>query len=248
MDNTGGYYGAMAILTALYHRNETGEGQYLDLAQVEAAINLSGTAALDSQVNRRPNRGPHLPAGNRLPSQPAAPHGIYPAAGEDRWLAIAVTAEAQWAALRRVMGDPPWAAAPEFATMAARVEHEDELDRRVAEWTVTRHDRETMDELQAAGVPAAIVQYGEDILEHDPQLQHTKFFEWLEHPVVGRTRYNRPVVQLSRTPGRIRGRSPLHGEHTREVLQEVLAMTDVEIDAAERAGAFYPIEPAGTAK
>ncbi len=241
MDNTGGYYGAMAILTAIYHRNATGEGQYLDLAQVEAAMNLSGTAVLDSQVNRRPNRRPDLPTGNRLQLHEAAPHGIYPAAGEDRWVAIAVTTEAEWGAFCRAIGEPAWTRRPELATMPARAAVQDDLDACVATWTRQHEAREAMDLLQAAGVPAGIVQNGEELLENDPQLRHAGFFEQMDHPVIGLRRYNRPIAQLSATPGRLRGRSPLHGEHTREVLREVLGLTDAEIDREEAAGAFRPV-------
>lgn len=241
MDHTGGYYAAMAILTALYHRNETGQGQYLDLSQVEAAITLTGTAILDSSVNGRPNRRPDYPIGNRLQVQAAAPHGVYPAAGEDRWLAIAVVEEAEWQGFRRALGDPEWTRRPEFATMEGRVDRQDELDGLVAAWTRQHDAHEAMKLLQAEGVPAGAVQNGEDLLEHDEQHRHAGYFEEVDHPVVGRLRYDRPNITLSDTPARIRGRAPLRGEHTREVLREVLGLTDLEVDAAEAAGALFPL-------
>ncbi len=247
MDHTGGYYGAMAVLTALYHRNRTGRGQYIDLAQADAAVTLTGTAILDSEVNGRPNRRPDLPIGNRLGIRPAAPHGIYPAAGEDRWLAIAVMEEEQWSALRRVMGEPEWSARPEFATAAGRVVRQDELDGLVGAWTRAHEARALMEQLQAAGVPAGLVQNGEDLMEHDPQLAHTSYFQPLDHPVLGTLRNDRPVASLSDTPPRIRGRAPLFGEHTREVLGEVLGLSEGELDAYEASGAFRPVDPAGGA-
>lgn len=246
MDHTGGYYAAMAILTALYYRNRTGRGQYIDLSQVEAAITLTGPAILDAVVNGRPNRRADFPIGNRLQARPAAPHGIYPASGEDRWIAIAVTEESHWEAFRRAMVEPEWSKRPEFGDMAARVRNQDELDRLVADWTRQHEARATMAMLQRAGVPAGVVQNGEDLLEHDEQHAARGFFQALDHPVIGPYRYDRPAISLSETPGRIRSRAPLHGEHTRQVLREVLGLTDEEIDACEAAGALYPVE--GTVK
>lgn len=242
MDNTGGYYAAMAILTAIYHRNRTGQGQYLDLAQVEAAINLTGPAILDSQVNGRPNRRTDLPIGNRSQAGPAAPFGIYPAEGEDRWIAISVVSDEQWLGFRQAIGNPDWAAEPVLATAAGRVSRQDELDARVAEWTRTQEPHAAMHALQEHGVPAGVVQNAEDVLERDEQHKARGFFEWMDHPVLGRTRYNRPVARLSATPGQIRGRAPLHGEHTRQVLSEVLGLEDAALDALESNGAFYPVE------
>ena len=244
MDNTGGYYAAMAILTAIFHRNRTGQGQYLDLAQVEAAINLTGPAILDSQVNGRPNRRPDLPAGNRSQTGADAPHGIYPAAGDDRWIAISVLSDEQWLGFREALGTPEWTAEPSLATAAGRAARQDDIDARVAEWTRTQDPYAAMRLLQAHGVPAGVVQNGEDILEHDEQHKARGFFEEMEHPVLGRTRYNRPVARLSATPGQIRGRAPLHGEHTRQVLGEVLGLDTAALDSLEQQGAFYPVEAA----
>ncbi len=240
MDNTGGYYAAMAILTAIFHRNRTGQGQYLDLAQVEAAINLTGPAILEAEVNGRPNRRPDLPVGNRSQAGPAAPFGIYPAAGDDRWIAISVLDDEQWLAFRRAIGEPDWAADLGLATAEGRRARQDELDARVAAWTREHDAHAAMHLLQEHGVPAGVVQDAEDLIERDEQHRARGFFEWMDHPVIGRTRYNRPVARLSATPGQIRGRAPLHGEHTRQVLGEVLGLDGAALDALEEQGAFYP--------
>ena len=106
MDHTGGYYMAMAILLALIHRKRTGEGQWVDLACTEAALTLHGPALLDWTVNGRPSRREGQPHSNRNQWPPMAPHGIYPCAGEDAWVAIACRDEADWRRLAAVVGEP----------------------------------------------------------------------------------------------------------------------------------------------
>lgn len=137
LDHTAGYYGAMAILMALYHRNRTGLGQYIDLAQVETGMVLAGPAILDFSVNGRPYRRPGNPPGNRSEHPRVAPHNTYRCRGEDRWIAIAVFTDAEWQALCRVMGDPDWSRDSRFATNSGRVAHEDELDQRIEAWTAS---------------------------------------------------------------------------------------------------------------
>ena len=110
MDHTAGYYGAIAIMMALHHRNRTGEGQHIDISQVEAGIILGGPAVLDFTVNGRRWRRTGMPPGNRAWEPAVAPHNTYPCRGEDRWIAIAVTSDAEWQALIRAMDEPEWTA------------------------------------------------------------------------------------------------------------------------------------------
>ncbi len=120
MDHTGGFYGTIAIMMALLHRNKTGEGQHLDLSQVEAGIGLTGTSVLDYTVNNRPFRRDGMPPGNRAPEREIAPHNSYPCRGEDRWCVIAVTNDDEWDSLVNILGNPAWANDERFATMASR--------------------------------------------------------------------------------------------------------------------------------
>ena len=108
MDHTGGFYGCLAILMAIIHRNKTGEGQHLDLSQVEAGIGLTGTAILDYTVNNRPFRRPDMPPGNRAPERRIAPHNSYECKGDDRWCVISVTNDIEWDLLVESMGSPAW--------------------------------------------------------------------------------------------------------------------------------------------
>ena len=111
LDWMGAYSFALAMLSALFHRARTGEGQWIDASQSEVGLFINGTTILDWSANGRI----WSRYGNRSPYKPAAPHGVYPCAGEDRWLAIACFTEAEWRALTEVAGHPEWAKDGRFA-------------------------------------------------------------------------------------------------------------------------------------
>jgi crotonobetainyl-CoA:carnitine CoA-transferase CaiB-like acyl-CoA transferase len=224
MDHTGGFYGCMALLLGLFHRMRTGEGQYIDVAQVEAALTLSGVHLLDFVVNGRPSRR----IGNRSEHPPMAPHGIYRSAGEDRWVAVACRDERDWARFCEATGHPEWHADPRFSDLAGRLKHQDELDRLVETWTRERTPHEAMAILQAAGVPAGAVQLPCEVIEKDPQTRLHHLFPELEHPQFGVTRYDGMPARLSRTPGGPYRHGPLFGEHNDYVYGELLGMSDDE--------------------
>lgn len=238
MDHTAGYYAASAIMMALYHREISGEGQHIDISQVEAGMVLTGPAVLDYTVNNRSWRREGMPPGNRAWEPAVAPHNTYRCAGEDRWVAIAVMNDAEWSALKLALGDPDWAEDARFATNEARVQHQDDLDTRIEEWTSTREDYDVMCALQAAGIRAGAVQKASDRFERDPQLAARDWWHVLPHDELGDCNYDGVVPKLSRTPGSLRNASPLLGEHTHEVMREVLGMNDDEIAENEMAGVF----------
>src|SRR5207245_102245 len=157
-------------------------------------------------------------------SDHAAPHGAYPCAGDDRWIAISVRSDAEWAALCGVLG----CGDPRFATHAARGAAAAELDALVAEATPSRDARELMDALQAAGIAAGVVQSCLD-LHSDPVLGGWGFFQWLEHPARPPAPYEGHALRLEETPGRLRWAAPTLGEHTAMVLRESLGFDDAEI-------------------
>src|SRR5262249_2672837 len=131
LDWMGAYSFALAILTALFHRARTGEGQWADASQCQAGLFISGTATPDSSANGRV----WARYGNRSPYKPAAPHGVYACAGGDRWLAIACFTEAEWCAVADVAGHPEWVSDGRFFDLPARLAHQDALDAVVAGWT-----------------------------------------------------------------------------------------------------------------
>lgn len=158
----------------------------------------------------------------------AAPHCTYPCRGEDRWCAIAVFADEEWQSFCKVIGNPAWANDPKFATLQARKENEEELDRLVAAWTVNQVDEDVMTRMQIAGVGAGRVGTTEDQMENDPQLKYRHFYQEQEHPEIGKYRPPRQPCVLSKTPCEIR-RAPLVGEHNEYAFKEILGMTDDEI-------------------
>ena len=163
--------------------------------------------------------------GNRHPG--AAPHGAYPCSG-DRWCAIAVFDDDEWQALVRVIGAPPWTHDARFATLAGRKQYEDELDKHLRSWTRSRRPDELTRMFQDAGVPAGEVARGEELLDWDPQLTNRGFWQALEHTHIGRYRAPAHAFRLPDAPCEMRP-APSLGEHTEEILRDVLGLPDAEI-------------------
>lgn len=222
-------YAAALLAAALLARAETGRGQHLDVSQVEVGVH-----ALSELVARWTGAGEALGrSGNRC--ERAAPHGVYPCDGEDAWIALEARDEAEWDALVAAMGDPPWAAEARFAGLADRLAHADELDRRVAEWTRDFAPYDLMAGLQEAGVPAGVVQTPEALLR-DPQLAHRGHFVRVEHPALGTLYAERSGFRLAEHPGGFASAGPLPGEHTDEVLRELLGLAPEAIAALRERG------------
>jgi crotonobetainyl-CoA:carnitine CoA-transferase CaiB-like acyl-CoA transferase len=230
LDPIGGFNAAAAILTALLHRQRTGEGQAVEIPQVEAAMQLIGAELLAAlETGEDP-----APRGNR--SLHAAPHDAFPAKGEDEWVVVAAETDAEWQALCRTMGRPELAGDPRFATLSERRAHEDELSGIVAAWTASRDKHEAARILQAAGVPAAPVQTPQD-LARSAYLQHRGFYTVLEHAEAGRHPYPGLPIRLSLTPGRQVRAAPPFGSDNMIVLRDILKMEPEEIAALQpRAG------------
>lgn len=229
IDFIGVGYGLIAVLAALDFRRRTGRGQYIDLSQYETGLQFVIPALLERQVNGHPP----APQGNRDPQ--AAPHGAYPCQGDDEWCVIAAFDQAEWQALCAVTEHPEWATAPRFATLEARKANEDELDRLIGEWTVGHTRREVMEKLQAARVPAGMVQTIGDVFAC-PQLRHREQWPALEHPEFGSYEYEAPPFLLSETPAEIRRRSPCLGEHNDYVFGELLGMSAQELERLKTEG------------
>ena len=231
-------HGLFAVLCALDHRRRTGEGQYVDLAQLEVSVAALGPALMEFLADgREPRR-----LGNR--SLRAAPHGCYPCRGDDRWCAIAVFGEDDWARFRRALGDPAWARAPRFASLALRREHEDALDAQVAAWTRERDAAAVMEALQAQGVAAGVVQDVEDLACRDPQLAARGFFEELEHLAKGTVVATGVPLGLTGTPGRSGPAGAALGQDNAYVFGTLLGLSPQEIRACVEAGAIEEPDPA----
>ena len=225
------FFANTALLAALDHRRKTGEGQLIDLSQAEVCAQFLAPYLLESQANSHESGR----MGNRHPY--AAPHGAYPCSGEDRWCTIAAFNDAQWGALCRVLGNPPWTKASEFKTLQARREHQDELDTHIGAWTRTRTAEEVMAQLQAVSVPSGVVKTGQDVYE-DPQLKQRGFFWTLPHGEMGDLVHLGESSILSATPATGRLAAPCLGEHTEYVCTRLLAMPDDEFITLLAAGVF----------
>jgi len=215
-------YNAAALLAALEHRRRTGEGQHIDLSQAEAALHFLAPAILDYTVNgvvatRDGNRDREL-----------APHGVYPCAGDDRWVALAVRDDRDWRALCAAMDRPALAGDARYATPAARLARRDELDALVAAFTAPLAMDELERRLHAAGVPASGV-YNSPEAVADPQLAHRGHFVGVAHPSKGRSVVEASRFRLSRTPAAVSGPAPTFGDSTQWVLQELLGYDDDRI-------------------
>jgi crotonobetainyl-CoA:carnitine CoA-transferase CaiB-like acyl-CoA transferase len=222
---------AATLIAALDHRRRTGEGQRIDQAQMESSLYFLAPELLDYQASGRVPRR----AGNEAPG--AAPHDAYPCAGRDQWCAIAVETDEQWRALRRVLGTPAWATAPELDTAAGRSARRELIDLRLAEFTSAHEPRALMDLLQAAGVPAGMVQRSSDLLV-DPQLEHRRFFRPLTHPEMGEVPYEGHQFRIHGYDNGPRAPAPCLGEHSVQVLQDVLGFGDEDLARIAASGAL----------
>jgi len=222
-DAVGALHGLFAVLCALDHRGRTGQGQYVNLSQFEATVASVGHVLMECLGNRRePQR-----LGNR--SLHAAPHGCYRCAGEDRWVAIAVADEAEWARFCAVVGAPAWTRDPRFANRDARLANVAALDHLVESWTSQRDAYDVMATLQAAGVAAGVVQTIEDQFRHDKQLAARQFFERVEHERKGPVLANGIPLGLTATPGRTEHAGRALGADNEYVFGAMLGMTPEEI-------------------
>jgi benzylsuccinate CoA-transferase BbsF subunit len=224
--------GLLAMIAALDYRARTGKGVHVDLAQYEASLHFLAPAimrylATGQEMERQGNRDPLM-----------APHGIFPCAGDERWIAIAVASDEEWQALRRVMGDPSWTADPRYDTLAGRKEHEDELEAAMSRWTRQHDARELMERLQAEGIAAGVVSNSRDLF-NDPQLGHRSHYPQVEHPEMGQHHIEAPEFNLSRTPWQIQRPAPLLGQHTRQVCRDILGLPEEEIQALAAEQVLY---------
>ena len=237
MDHTGAYYMAMAIMLALLHRQRTGEGQWVDLACMDAAVTLNGPALLDWTVNGRPSRREGSPDSNRNAWPPMAPHGIYPSRGDDEWVAIACRHQDDWEALAGVVA-AEWCSAPRYADVEGRLAAQDELDARLGAWTSERSKFATEALLVAAGVPVAPVLKPEERIDLDPSTGDFGLWPTAHHTAMGDVRVDGQPAHFSKTDWKIERGAPCLGEHTQEVLARVLGLDDRDIAQLREEGAI----------
>ncbi|MGD1117912.1 MAG: CoA transferase [Dehalococcoidales bacterium] len=224
-------YATLSIMAALDYRRRTGKGQYIDHAQIETGLNYMTPLILDYQANHR-----ELSVkGNK--SDFAAPHGIYPCQGDDRWVAIAITSDEEWQSFVKAIGSPKWAKEKKYEKAADRLKYSDELDKLVAEWTFNYPPEAVEDILQTAGVGAGVVANAKDI-DEDPQMNYYHFYREMDHPYMGKLRYYHPApIKLSAVETAL-GRPMLMGEHTDYICTKTLGMTQGKVNSLRKKGVF----------
>jgi crotonobetainyl-CoA:carnitine CoA-transferase CaiB-like acyl-CoA transferase len=223
-------FATAALLAALDHRRRHGEGQHVDCAQAECGIHFLGPAVLDYMANERIWRA----EGNA--HRDYAPSGVYPCAGDDRWLALAAPTPEAWRALCDV-ADAGWSEDVRFATQQARLANREALDHAIAAWTRKLLVDALERALQSVRVPVHRVSTSADLLG-DPQLEAREHFVRLEHPICGRVPVESSRMRFSATPGQVTHPGPTLGQHSDHVLRDLLGLHDDEIEQLVVAGAI----------
>ena len=228
-DPSNAHHGCLAVLAALWHRLRTGEGQYIDMSQLEATAGLALEPLMDWFMNGRVWGR----QGSRHLSM--TPHGNYPCRGDDAWVAIAVEDDAAWSRLLGALGSSARLDDQRFATLAGRRACAADLDARLSEWTRGRAPWEATETLQRCGV-AAFPVYGLDEQAADPHFRARGLIARPEHPRIGPMPVFAHPIKLSDTPGEVRATAPMLGEHNAKVFQELLGITTEEIARLGAAG------------
>jgi crotonobetainyl-CoA:carnitine CoA-transferase CaiB-like acyl-CoA transferase len=241
-DPLGGLNGAAALLLGFMHQKATGEGQHIDLSQVQCMLPMVAPFIIEQSITGTTGPRP----GNRHPDH--APHGCFPCLGIDQWITIAVRNDAEWQALCKAMRRLDLADDPTLATTAGRRAHEDRIEAAVQNWTATVRPDVAMVTLQAAGVAAGIARLPGD-LAADPHLVTVGHWQSVDRPFVGP--HLEPSVayreDFAALPYAIRSTAPTLGQHNAEVLSELLGLGTEEIAALERSGVIGTVATSKTA-
>jgi crotonobetainyl-CoA:carnitine CoA-transferase CaiB-like acyl-CoA transferase len=238
LDWFGAFNMALAMLAALHRQQTTGEGCWIDSSQAESGIYLTGTAVLENSANGTAWRR----YGNASPYKPAAPHGIYRAAGDDRWVALGCFTERHWHSATKALELTYLTRDERFATHEGRLANQAALDELIGTATRAREPFELMDTLQAAGVPAGVCQTAEDRCDYDPQLAHLRWAVELDQRDTGRWPIKELPARLSLTPPHIGGRlnraGPSYAQDNDYVFREILGFDEDAYSALRDSGAI----------
>ena len=212
---------AATTLVALFHSRRTGEGQAVDGSMLEAAAGYLGEVLLDAALGAK-----QTAPGNADPDH--APHGVYPCAGDDRWIALAVDSDEMWQRLVAVSSSEILAD-PAFGRHHDRIASAEKLGEALAEWTRTEQAERLMECLQADGIAASVVRFTPEVMACG-HLERRGWFRRIDHPDMGEHRYNGHPWRFAGLPERSDSPPPRLGEYSREVLSERLGLSDDEID------------------
>lgn len=221
-DAVGGLNGCAAVLVALIHARNTGQGQFIDLAQIECMIPFVAPWITVGSIAGTPP----IRYGNRHPQ--FVPHGCFRCAGEDNWIIVAATDETMWQRLAILIGRPDWAADASLKSAAARRGIEDVIERGIGAWTLTRDADQAMSDLQAARVAAGVARLPIDLLK-DRHLRSRAFLQEVERAFIGMHPQPSMPIREGGAPYAIRTAAPTLGQHNREILSGHLGLSEAEI-------------------
>lgn len=225
-------HSAFAVLSALRHRNKTGKGQFIEVAQTESAISTIAMAIMDMANNNHMQ----IRAGNWVSY--AAPHDAYPCKGDDKWCVISCKNDEEWEKFIKASGLVHLENDKRFQYFHNRVKYSQELSEIISEWTKNKTPEEVMHLLQKNDVTAAIVQSAADLIDNDPHMKFRNHFVKLDHPEMGESIYNNPPFKLSKTPGSLRKPAPLLGHDTEYVCKNIIGLNDDEYEIYIEEGIF----------
>ncbi|MBQ6856359.1 MAG: CoA transferase, partial [Lachnospiraceae bacterium] len=231
-DLRAGTLSAFIILAALVNRQNTGEGQYIDLSSSECLSTLIGPELMEYTMNHR------SPFRHGNDDAIMAPHGVYRCKGEDKWISIAVANNDEWQAFCEVMGNPDWSSRPEYEDLYGRWQNRKEIDREIEKWTVKFTHYELMERLQNAGVAAMPSFDAEEILT-DPHTKARNLFTEVNHPKIGPQVVMNPAWKFSETPARLHKAGPMMGESNDEIFGGLLGLTAEEIETLKEKKVIY---------
>lgn len=240
-DHQAGLHAAVAVLSAVEAREHSGKGQRIDISQFEVAVNLLGPTFMHYFSNGQATE----PSANDLQYDRIAPHGCYRCRDShvekeptEEWIAIACLDDSQWSSLCSAMNDPAWSADPKLGSMEGRYTNRRFVDQEISNWTRELEARKLMEDLQARGVAAGVVQSGRDLMEHDPQLQEAKFIQRIEepHPRMEQTYADKLPIEFEATPCEVYKRARVLGEDNESVLSDWLGIDSQSVREGEEEG------------
>ena len=223
-----GGHALVALLAALHKRNVTGQGEHIELRQLESTINYLGPALLEYEANGAE------PARTGSRSRHLAPQGVYRCDGDDQWVALTVASNDEWAALCRLIGRGNWADDDRFADAARRMARHNEIDEAIETWTSRRGPSQAADALQAAGVAASPVLHAGQLIDDDPQMASRNFYRRFPD---GGVVESVPFILSDAEPYFPSASAPDYGEGTRYVLSDILGLDEATIAQMFESGA-----------
>jgi crotonobetainyl-CoA:carnitine CoA-transferase CaiB-like acyl-CoA transferase len=227
-DPNAGLHAAFAVIAALFHRDRTGAGQYIDMSQWESSMGVIGEAFMHQVMNGE------QPARDGSRDANRSPHGVFMCAGDDRWISIVCANDDEWRALCGAMGKPELADDIRFATLPDRKANEDELEMLIMEWTLQHDPFEVTEILQAAGVAAYPTMMNRELTESE-HLKGRGFWVEREHLEVGVRKHAGIPWRMSETPCEVWRAAPAMGQDNEYVFGDLLGMSSAEIaDLTER--------------